>query len=234
MFRFLLYAVFITLLLFIPLNIFKQETKQNVKLQSSSIKVKLTRVPEPPKVRERPVVKKKKPVEKPIERKLVKKKPQEKKKKPIEKKTKVLKKEPLPEPKAQEPQEPKEIQKESPQDTPKLEQTPLVSESKSVKSVDKNESQEYYDAIYQEIDKNKKYPKQAIRFKQEDVIPVVFMVNGEGEIYDFKIIKKSSYPSLNKAVEKIFKKVKKLQKPPLGTSLPLEVKISINFKLEKE
>jgi len=200
-----------------------KEKKQSINQKSTPLKIKITQIDEAKK--EEPLKSTPLLEEKPIEKRVVKKRTPEKKKKPLERKTEVVQK--------NTPPELKEI-KESIKEAPKSQLPSAISKSKSVKVVDKNESKEYYATIYQEIDKNKKYPKQAIKFKQEDSIPVSFMVNGEGEIYDFKILKKSSYPSLNKAVEKIFKNVKKLQRPPLGISLPLEVKININFKLEKE
>ena len=90
----------------------------------------------------------------------------------------------------------------------------------------------YFNSIYDSISKYKKYPKKAKRFKQEGDVKVNFHVNKNGMISKFKILSKNKYSSLNKAVIKIFDKLKYFEKPPTELKLPLKISITISYKLK--
>ena len=223
MIRFLVYVLLIIIIIFVPLNTYNTEAKKYINISKPSVKIRLIEqknIPKPKVIKK--IIKKKKVIKK---KKIIKK---ILKKKPIKK---VIKKEPKPVEKVkiqEEIIEPKMIKDEPILETLEIAQTissPLINQNK----IDK-----YYALIYEKIDKYKKYPKKAIRFKQEDTVKVYFVVNKDGVISDFKILKESKYNSLNKAVKKMFKRIKKVQKPPKDIDTPLEIEVGINFKLTKD
>jgi len=211
MIRFFVYIFIISTIIFIPFKI-NSESKKQVKVGTSVVHVKLVE-PKKPKVNKKP------------KKKIIKKKP---KKKPKPKK-------PKPKPK---PKKKVFVPQEKPQEIKPLEEEIIEEAIKSevvenVQAVNQTLIDEYYNMIYEKINSHKRYPKKAIRFRREDSIPVHFAIDKDGLIYEFKILKKSKYSSLNKAVEKIFKKIKRVDRPPNGIETPLKINISINFKLKK-
>ncbi len=180
------------------------------------------------------VVKKKK--------KVVKKKPKPKKKikpKPKPKPKKIIKPKPLP-PKVVEKlvpiiEEPKIIEEEKEIVPPE----PVVEEVIEEEILEDNSAQVmaskkelYFASIYDSIGKHKKYPKKAKKFKQQGDVKVRFDVDAEGKISNFMIVEKSKYKSLDKAVKKMFKKLKYFEKPPPELELPLEISITISYTLK--
>ena len=212
MIRFFLYVFIIAIIIFIPFKINSDNNKKQLSVRASTVHVKLV---EPKKV---------KAVKKPQKKKIIKKKI----------KKKIIKKKLKPKPKKkffipQElPQEIMPLEEEIIQEDTK----PLVNEV--VVPVNQSLIDDYYNLIYEKINRYKRYPKKAIRFKQEDSIPVYFAIDKDGIVYDFRIVKPSKYSSLNKAVEKIFKKIRRVKKPPSEIETPLKINISINFKLKKD
>jgi len=194
----------------------RANTSVNIKLVAPKVEVKKKT---PPKV--------KKPKLKPKKKKIL------KKKKPLKKK--VIQKKIVPKkivPKPTPPPEP--IVEEMPEpvvEEPVVEQEPQVQQKSSASNA--SEVDAYFALIYEEINKNKYYPKKARRFRQEDTIPVSFVIDAQGRVSAFQILKESRYKVLNKAVRKMFKKMRKFAKPPQGVELPLEMKIEINFNLER-
>ena len=91
----------------------------------------------------------------------------------------------------------------------------------------------YYDTIFEVIAQNKRYPKKARRYKQEGSIKVSFKVLSDGTITDLKLLTLAKYKSLNKAVKKLFKRLEKFPVPPDNLSFPLELSITINYKLKR-
>jgi len=104
-------------------------------------------------------------------------------------------------------------------------QTQQIATNKSIED-------KYYTQLYKTIDANKRYPKKAIRFKQQDEIVVSFAILEDGKVTLFKILKQSKYNSLNKEIRRMFQKIKMFEKPPKQLQTPLEIKITISFKLK--
>lgn len=167
---------------------------------------------------------------------------------PQKKKIKKLVKKPKPKPKKK--PKPKPIIKPKPKPAPIVEKIiepePVVEEplKEEVKSLeDENRKAQiaeaivakktYYDKIYEAIADNKKYPKKAKRYKQEGSVKVSFKVLSDGTITDLELLEPSKFSSLNKAVKKLFKKLKKFQTPPSNLSFPLELSLTINYKLKR-
>ena len=228
MIRIVLYIAILCVIVFIPFTLPKKIEKKSFKRSNTSVNIKLVepkveaKKPTPPKVKKpKPKPKKKKILKKkkPIKKKVIKKK--------IVPKKVVPKPTPLPEP------EPIVDEKPEPQvvEEPVVEEEPKVQQEISTSNA--SEVDAYFALIYEEINKNKYYPKKARRFRQEDTIGVSFTIDADGRVSAFKILKESRYKALNKAVKKMFKKMRKFVKPPQGAKTPLEMTIEINFNLEK-
>lgn len=215
MIRSLLYVIILTVIVFIPFSLNQESKKKSYKRASRSVSVKIV-TPQPP-VKLKEIVK----TIKPKPKKIIKKKRVIKKKivpKPVIKKEPVVvKKEPL-------------IQEKVVEEVAVVEE---VLKQEVLSSVSSSKEDEYYALIYEEINKNKYYPKKSKKFKQEDTIPVSFVIDKEGYVSAFKIVRPSQYKALNKAVKKMFKKMRSFKKPPSGVKTPLEMTIEINFKLQK-
>jgi len=229
--RSLVYIILLSIIAFIPFEYSKEQEAKSLQPSKKSINIKIVtpqieQKKEPVKKVQKPKLKKiekPKPKPKPIEKKIVKKvqKPKPKEivkpvvekvpvKEMIEKKEEIIEEEiveeDLIEEVVQEPQESTDLNRQ-------------------------NEIDAYFAQVYEIINKAKYYPKKSRRFKQEDSIPVSFLVDKDGLISNFNIVKPSKYRELNKAVQKMFQKIKRFDKPPKGALTPLEMKISINFKL---
>lgn len=224
--RIILYLAILGTIVFIPFTLAKNNEKKSFKRSNTSVNIKLVepkvetkkptrlKVKKPkPKSKKKKILKKKKPIKK----KVVKKKIVPKKVEP--------KPTPLPEPIVEEKQEPPVVEEPIVNEEPKVQQESSTSNASEVDA--------YFALIYEEINKNKYYPKKARRFRQEDTIGVSFTIDADGRVSAFKILKESRYKVLNKAVQKMFKKMRKFAKPPQGAKVPLEMTIEINFNLEK-
>lgn len=214
MLRFFLYCSVILAVVFIPFKVNSNE-EENIKIyKNSALRVSLSEV-QKLKEKPKPKLKKIKPKPRP--------KPKPKPKKIIKKKT-VTKKitEPIIEPPKKQ-EEPKEQ---------------VISHTVSNNSIRQSKLQSikenYYSVIYAQIDAKKRYPKKALRFKQEGEVSVSFHVLRDGSITHFKLIKKSEFEALNKEIKRIFKSLRRFDKPPNEIEIPLEVHLSIRFKIDKE
>ncbi len=204
--RALLYILVLIIIVFIPLKSTKKAQVQMLNHQTKSIHAKIVE----PKI------------EKKIEKKI---EPKIKKKKIIKKK--VLKKPTPPKPiekKVEQVQEEKVVEKLIPKEEE-------VKPAPDTKQLLQSAKQNYFGEVYEVINKSKYYPKKSRKFRQEDSIPVSFVIEEDGTISAFKIVKLSQFKELNKAVEKMFKKIKKFTKPPQGIPTPLEMNLNIDFKL---
>lgn len=232
--RFVLYTIVVIALFFIPLHLSSKKEQMHYKISATNVKLIAKQQPpkNKPNVKKTPAKPKKKLKPKPRP-----------KPKPKPKPKKIV---PKPKPIA-----PKPIQKPLPKPKPVVEEEPVV-ERTEAKEVIKEEveqssavssasaklyaqqKQTYYDTIYYTIEKYKRYPKKALRFRQEGDIKVSFLVLKDGNIKDFKILRRSNFNTLNKEVQRVFKKLKRFEKPPNDLEMPLEVTITIRFTLNKE
>jgi len=255
-FRFLLYGIVVTILLFIP--VIQKEKKVTIKQKSSTKSVSISLAKAPQKVVKK-VTKKaiKKPLHKakklPPKKKRVIKKKSVKKKKIIKKKVlkkavppkpkidkeKILRKK-LAEEKIKKEKERKKLEKEK-LEKEKLEQERIEKEraeavererQKRVKYLTSLKEQ-YYAEVYNTIASKKRYPKKALRFKKEGSVKVGFTILADGSYRDFHIITPSNEKIFNKAVKKLFKKLHYFEKPPSEIELPLHITISINYNIKR-
>lgn len=215
MLRLIIYIFIISILAFIPFNLNTKKNQPVLINKNSAVRVSLV---EPSKPKAEVIAPKevvKKPKKKPKPKKLIKKAEPQKIK---------------PKPAVEEKIVPKEVFQEL------LEEKTVVSTSNEISKTAYQNSlkQSYYDTIYQEIDAQKHYPKKALRFKQEGDVVVSFIVLENGEITKFQIVEPSEFESLNKEIKNVFKKLKRFSKPPSEIEIPLEVTITIRFKITKE
>ena len=210
--RISIYLFIVFGIVFIPLSATQEKIKP-IGVKAQLVMVSLIIPPEKKKVKK--VIKKPKPKLKPKVKPKNKPKP---KPKPVIKPKKVIE----PEPKKIE-IEPKKVEVKSKED-----------ENQKAKIAKANFAKKtYYNEIYEVISDNKKYPKKARRYKQEGSVKVSFKILRDGTITDLELLKLSKHNSLNKAVEKLFNKLKKFHVPPSNLSFPLELSITINYKLKR-
>jgi len=226
MVRSVVYLIILSILLFIPFEINSKIEQKNLLKPSKSTQAIAIKIVQPTvEKKEPPKIKKPKPKPK----KIIKKK--------VIKKKKIIKPVPTPIPEKkiiEQKPEPIVEKKESvvvEEPEPEIVETPPVQATK--KQPDTSEADAYYALIYETINKNKYYPKKSRKFKQEDTIPVFFIIDKNGVVSGFRILDESQYRELNKAVKKMFKKMRRFAKPPEGVETPLEISIDINFKLER-
>jgi periplasmic protein TonB len=216
--RSLLYVFLLTVIAFIPLSFSQKVETKKIKLNSKTMNIKIVEA----KLKE-----KTKEVKKVVKPKI--------KPKPKKKIIKKIKK-PKPKKKIKKIEPPKPVVEKVEEEVIKeevVQKEPVQKELKRSTQQDVKKVDAYYTSIYDTINRKKYYPKKSRRFKQEDSIPVYFIIDKDGFVSGFKIIKRSRYEALNKAVEKIFKKIKQFQKPPKSIETPLEMKISINFTMKE-
>jgi len=212
--RSLFYILILSIIAFIPFSTSQKLERKKIKMHSQNVNVKIVdaKIKKSAKPKIKPKLKKKK--KKSIKKKIVKKIEKPKPKKQIVEKIeeKVLKEEVIKEEKIA------------------VKDDSLLKEQ-SARNELQSKTDAYYANVYELINKNKYYPKKSRKFRQEDSIPVFFIIDKGGFISAFKIVRPSPYKELNKAVKKMFTKIKKFDKPPSGIALPLEMNININFKL---
>ncbi len=246
-FRFFLYFSIVIGVLFIPFSMPKETPKKifvdkrtiNVTLIKPSLKKKVKKVKKPvqqPKVKlkkklkPKPKVKvkvKKKIIRKPKPKLVVKKKP---KPIPIKKVVPVIEKKIVVKEKVI------EVKKEPIKQEIIVEKEIVIDEQEEIekrrelaRTVQAKES--YSNKIYKIIAENKKYPRQARRYKKEGTVNVSFKVLRDGTIIDVILVGESKHKILNRAVLKLFKRLEKFPAPPNNIDFPLEYEIAINYKL---
>lgn len=202
--RLIIYLILIFILITIPFSLPKKTDTKTSKVTSNSVKISLINQS----------VKKKKNKVRP--KKKTQPKPKRKKKK-LSKPKKVEKTEPKPQ---------KEVFK-------KEELLPQVNEQISEPTINKSYEirQTYYTYIRSTIEQNQIYPKKARRFKQQGEVHISFMIRYDGSISSLEIIRPSRYNTLNKAVKKMFKKLR-FKEPPKELEHPLKITIPIKFTLK--
>lgn len=223
--RFCVYLFVISAIFVMPLSI---QTKE-IKLQHHKNEVvNITLVKEPLKKKVKKVIKKKpkkkKPKSKPKPKPKIKPKPK-----------------PLPKPKPIPKPEPKIVKKIEPIVEKKEEVVEKKVEVKSQEDIEQKRllaqrlyaKKTYFDKIYEIISENKRYPKKARRYKKEGSVRVSFKILSDGTIANFELIEHSKHKILNRAVKKLFKKLEKFPPPPSNLSFPLELSLSINYKLRR-
>lgn len=233
--RIVLYFIFIGSLFFMPLLPEKKSVKVSAVQSDKSIDITLYKpLPKEVKKEVNPIVKKK--PQKVIKKKIVKKKVVKKKviKKRIKKEVKRI-------------EIPKEVvvtvvkevkeEKIAPKIVkelvkPLLQQNLEVEQEIKKRAKVKAQKDSYYSVIFAQIESKKRYPKKALRFRQEGSVRVSFTILKDGTLKAFKIVKKSEHNIFNKAVKKIFKKLKKFPAPPPEIGFPVEITITIQYDIK--
>jgi len=216
--RYTAYIIILSVLIFLPLLTNKHIKNESNTIKRNSMNIKLVQeeIPKKPQIKKIKKVKKTKSNIKP------KVKPKPKKHKL--KKPKIIEKKEILEPI-------KEIIEEIVKEETKEEkqvQEVINIQNKHIET----KKEKYFNSIYDSISSYKKYPKKARKFRQEGDVKVHFFIDKDGEVSRFEILQESEYKSLNKAVTKIFKKLKYFDKPPIELDLPLEISITISYKLK--
>lgn len=214
MLRLVAYLIFFAILIFIPFD-FTAKTVEPISLyKARAVNVRLVEMSEPK-------VEKKKP-EPPIEKPPVKPKPKPKPKEVI-KKTK----EPVPTPKIEPEQKPEPIV-EPEVEKKEIAQEPLLLQESAYQAI----KESYYQNIYSQIDSQKRYPKRALRLRQEGEVTISFTILADGSVTGFKILQKAGFESLNREIERVFKKIRAFSRPPSEIETPLEVTVTIKFNIK--
>jgi protein TonB len=99
-----------------------------------------------------------------------------------------------------------------------------------------NERTLYYSKLAQWLERHKKYPTIARRRNQQGDVTIQFVINKEGELLRYQLIKPSEHHSLNSATIKMLERASPMPKPPkalIGGKTELEYTIPVNFNLVK-
>ena len=99
-----------------------------------------------------------------------------------------------------------------------------------------NEIAVYYAQLAQWLERHKKYPTIARRRNQQDNVTIQFVMNKQGKLLRYKLIKPSKYDSLNRATIKMLERASPMPVPPkelIGDKIELKYTIPVNFKLVK-
>ena len=99
-----------------------------------------------------------------------------------------------------------------------------------------NEIALYYAQLAQWLERYKKYPTIARRRNQQDNVTIQFVMNKQGKLLRYKLIKPSKYDSLNRATIKMLERASPMPVPPkelIGDKIELKYTIPVNFKLVK-
>jgi len=211
MLRLVAYLIFFAILIFTPFDFVAKKVEPIQLYKSHSIKVSLVE-PKPKVEVKKPESLQKKPPIKP--------KPKPKK---IIKKTK----EPAPTPKIEPKVEPEPIVEPEIKQKEGL-QEPSVSQESAYQAL----KESYYQNIYSQIDSQKRYPKRALRLRQEGEVTISFVILADGSVTGFKILQKAEFESLNREIQRVFKKIRAFSKPPSEIETPLEVTVTIKFNIK--
>jgi TonB family protein len=99
-----------------------------------------------------------------------------------------------------------------------------------------NEIALYYAQLAQWLERYKKYPTIARRRNQQDNVTIQFVMNKQGKLLRYKLIKPSKHDSLNRATIKMLERASPMPVPPkelIGDKIELKYTIPVNFKLVK-
>ena len=92
----------------------------------------------------------------------------------------------------------------------------------------------YIERVLEEIEKNKKYPRLALRLKQEGIVELKVIINKSGEIIKFEIIHASNFVSLNQAALNLIRNMSRLPEIPREIEVDeLSLNIPIDYKIKK-
>ena len=228
----LLASIFYSFLIITLLYSFDETTIAPSKNQHSIQNVKFTIINLPKQIQKKVV--KKEPQPKKIEQKVVKKinpkkilpkeivKKIEPKKKPITKTKKIVKK--LVEQKIQKPTKQMVTNQIKQQKSPPKKET-IQTDTKQL-VINQNK---YYTKIKQTIDKNKSYPKIAVRRGIQGEVKIQFTISKNGELLSFKILdgKKIFFKSISEAIQSSFP----ITPPNDIFTSSLDLKLTLHYKL---
>ncbi|MBF0232461.1 MAG: energy transducer TonB [Desulfamplus sp.] len=109
---------------------------------------------------------------------------------------------------------------------------PPLPKNSSVSQSEEISAKQYFNAIRQMIEKNRRYPQMARRRNQEGSVRVRFLIDSNGNVNSLEIVKRSDYESLNQAALEAVKRAAPFSKPPAYIDeSALKLELTINFKL---
>lgn len=201
---------------------------QSLKKVPKSVRVSLVAPPKPkPKIKPKPKPKK-----------IIKPKPKPKLK---PKPKKIIKPKPLPKPEVKiipkivppdinitKPKE-VEIKKIEPIVEVVVVEEPFMPEPLSVE--EENEIENYKVYLEDTIRSNKKYPTKARRMRHQGSVKVRFVIDKNGKIMEYEIVRPSGFSTLDKATLSLFKRVDSFDAPPEALETPYEFTIPLVYKL---
>ncbi len=89
----------------------------------------------------------------------------------------------------------------------------------------------YYSQIYREIERHKRYPRQALARGLEGRILVEFTIQPDGRIENVTVKEPSEHVLLNDAAVDLLERIRKVSAPPEGVATALRLKLPIIYSL---
>ncbi len=125
-------------------------------------------------------------------------------------------------------EEPEEIVEEI-QEPEKIEQ---VAQQDNTEDERKKSLLQYQDSIKQKIQKNKKYPRWALRAKHQGIVRIAFEVLSSGNVNNLSLLESSGFKELDEAALKAIKKATPFAVfPEIFQADKIQIQIDIVFKL---
>lgn len=84
------------------------------------------------------------------------------------------------------------------------------------------------------IERNKHYPKNAIKERLEGVVTIKFKVNTDGIISNIEILQSSGYASLDEAAKNAVEQVVRTEPHPSGENINISIPIRFAIRFEKQ
>jgi periplasmic protein TonB len=111
--------------------------------------------------------------------------------------------------------------------------SPSDAQSGSAIASDPNEMARYVGLLVLAVQKNRRYPKEAIDREEEGVVALTVRLKSDGELLEAAVKKPSPFTSLNEAALKTVQTIRHFPKPPIVEGTVIELVIPMRFKIER-
>ena len=98
---------------------------------------------------------------------------------------------------------------------------------------DTNEISRYVGLLVSALQKNRRYPREAIEREEEGVVGLTVKLGSDGDLIEASVKHACTFSSLNEAALKTIQTLGHFPKPPIAAGTVIELAIPIRFKLER-
>ncbi|CAN5574417.1 hypothetical protein BH10BDE1_BH10BDE1_32850 [soil metagenome] len=98
---------------------------------------------------------------------------------------------------------------------------------------DSSEMARYVGLLVSALQKNRRYPREAIEREEEGVVGLTVKLGSNGDLIEAAVKLASPFSSLNEAALKTVQTIKHFPKPPIADGTVIELAIPMRFKIER-